>query len=191
MNESKKLLIGFGVVGALCLCIAVASFFTIRELGRRAEKMVSGDPTSVAQIKEDMVSFDIPPGYEERAMNVLIYDIIMLAPDISSSSGSMIMLMQYKSLVPANSAQIEQQMRQAAQQQGASGAQMYFVETLEKEIRGETVEVTVSEGNYEGLSMRQWLAVFEGKNGPTILMVQGPVSGWDDELLDDFIESIK
>jgi hypothetical protein len=191
MNESKKLLIGFVVVGALCLCIAAASFFTIREVGKRTERMVSGDPTSVAQTKENMVDFDIPPGYEERAMNVFIYDVIMLAPDISSNSGSMIMLMQYKSLIPTNSAQIEQQMRQAAQQQGASGAQMHFVETIEKEIRGETVEVTVSEGGYEGYNMRQWLAVFEGKNGPTILMIQGPVEEWDDELLDDFIESIK
>lgn len=191
MNESKKLLIGFGVVGVLCLCIAVASLFTLREFGNRAEKMVSGDPTSVAKIKEDMVDFDVPPGYEESAMNVLVYDMIMLSPDISSNRGSMIMMMQYKSLVPANSEQLEQQMRQAAQQQGASGAQMYFVETLEKEIRGETVEITVSEGDYEGFSMRQWLAVFEGNNGPIILMVQGPVESWDDELLDDFIESIK
>jgi hypothetical protein len=191
MNESKKLLIGFVVVGGLCLCIAAAAWLTIRELGERTEKMVNGDPTSVAQIKKDMVDFDIPPGYEERAMNVFVYDIIILDPDISSNSGSMIMLMQYKSLIPANPSQIEQQMRQSAQQQGVAGAQMHFVETLEKEIRGETVEITVSEGDYEGFTMRQWMAVFEGKNGPTILMVQGPVDEWNDELLDDFVESIK
>jgi hypothetical protein len=184
-------LIGFGVVGVLCLCIAVASFFTLQEFGRRTEKMINGDPTSVAQVKENMVAFDIPAGYEERVMNVLVYDVVVLDPHIYSNSGPMILLMQYKSLIPGNSAQIEQQLRQSAQQQGAAGAQMHFVETIEKEIRGETVEITVSEGSYEGFTMRQWLAVFEGKNGPTILMVQGSVEEWDDELLDDFIESIK
>jgi hypothetical protein len=192
MSESRKLLIGFAVVGVLCLCISLVTVIFFREMGKRAEKMFSGDPTTMAQIKEDMVDFDVPAGYEETAMDLFVYNMVMLTPSTSSNSDSMIMLMQYNGLMPGNSAQMEEQMRQAAQQQGGpQGSSMHFVETIEKEIRGQTVEITVSEGNYQGYSMRQWLAVFEGKNGPTILMVQGSVEDWDDELLDDFIASIK
>src|SRR5689334_6095560 len=98
MSESRKLLIGFGVVGVLCLCIAGVTWFFFREVTHRAEKAFAGDPTSMARIKEDMVDFDVPPGYEERAMNLFVYNMIMLAP-ASSNSGSMIMLMQYNGLI--------------------------------------------------------------------------------------------
>ena len=57
-------------------------------------------------------------------------------------------------------------------------------------IRGETVTVTISEGNYQGFIMRQWTTVFQGNKGPTILMIQGPVDAWDDQVLDDFLKSI-
>ncbi len=192
MSESKKLLIGFAVVGVLCACIAAAGFFAFREVGNRAKKMVSGDPTSVAMIKDNIAEFDIPSGYKATAMNMLVYDIVMLSPDTASKRAPTIMLMQYNGIISGNSAQVEQQLRQAAEQQnGQPGTPMQVVDSFDKEIRGETVTVTVSEGEYENFTTRQWMTVFQGNHGPTILMIQGVVKYWDDQLIDDFIESIQ
>ncbi len=185
MSESRKLLIGFAIVGMLCCGISVVTLLVFREMGNRTENMINGEPTSVAELRERVVDFDAPPGYETKVMGMFIYDMVILEP--VSANGSMILLMQYNSIVSASPAQMEQQLRQGAQQQGGQPGALHYVETIEREIRGETVEITVSEGS----GMRQWLAVFEGKKGLTLLMVQGPVESWDDELLDDFIASIK
>ena len=68
---------------------------------------------------------------------------------------------------------------------------MQVVDTQEVIIRDQTVTATISEGQYQTLVMRQWSTVFEGNKGPTILMAQGTTSEWDDQLLEDFIKSIK
>ncbi len=192
MSESKKLLIGFAIIGVLCLCVAVAGVVSFREFGNRAKKLVSGDPTSVAQVQDNIAEFDIPSGYKASAMNMFVYDIIMLTPDSTSKRAPTIMLMQYNGIISGNSAQVEQQLRQAAEQQsGQSGTPMQIVDSFDKEIRGETVTVTVSEGKYESITTRQWMTVFKGNRGPTILMIQGIVKYWDDQIIEDFIESIK
>lgn len=191
MNESKKLLIGLGVVLVLCCCAAGISYFTFREFGSRMENAFNGDPTSVARAQVEIAEFDIPSGYKPLAINMFNYDMVTLTPD-SSNSGMTIMLMQYTGLIAGNSEQMEEQLRQAvAKQNSQPGASMQVVDTHDEVIRKQTVRVTISEAEYQNFTMRQWTTVFEGNKGPTILMVQGPAETWDDQLLEDFIKSIK
>ena len=104
----------------------------------------------------------------------------------------MIVLMQYTGLVSGNSEQMEEQLRRSiAQQNNQPGVSMKTVDTQEAVIRGKAVTVTISEGDYQTFTMRQWSTVFDGNKGPTILMVQGVTEAWDQQLLDDFIKSIK
>lgn len=191
MSESKKLLIAFGVVGVICCCMAGIGYWGLREFGNRVENMANGDPTAVAQIQEKIADFDVPPGYQTMAMSMLIYDVISLAPD-ESNSGPMIILMQYNGSLTADREQMEQSLREAAEQQSRqSGVSMQVVDSFETVIRGDTVTVTVSEGNAQGLVMRQWIAIFEGNNGPVIFMAQGIANLWDDQMLNDFLRSIR
>ena len=191
MSESKKLLIGFAVVGVICVCIAGISFLGLRTLGNRFEDMTNGEPTSVARAQEKIAEFDIPPGYEPMALSMFVYDMISLTP-IDSENDPMIMLMQFNKSTSGDPEQMEKQLKQAAEQQsGRPGMSMQVVDTFEEVIRGETVTVTVSEANYQGFIMRQWMTVFQGNKGPVILMIQGPTRTWDDQLVDDFIKSIK
>ncbi|MFN8412956.1 MAG: hypothetical protein U0Z26_11255 [Anaerolineales bacterium] len=192
MSEAKKLTIGFVVVGLLCCCVAVAAFLGFREFGKRTQSMINGDPTSVAKIQNKIADYEIPQGYKTQAMDMFIYDLISLSPDSSSHNKPTIILMQYNGAISGNSAQVEEQLRQAAEQQGnQAGASMHYVDSFDKEIRGETVTVTVSEGDYGNFTMRQWITIFKGNRGPTILMIQGPAENWDDQLVEDFIKSIK
>jgi len=192
MTESKKLLIGFGVVGLLCLCIAGAAFFGFREFGRRMESVVNGDPANLEKAQEKIAGFDVPPGYKPIAMSLVVYDMVTLTPDSASGPGATIIMMQYNGLSSASDKQIEEQLRQAADQQGGQGgASMQVVDSFESEIRGETVTVTVSEGAYQSFTMRQLTTIFKGNNAPTILLIQGPVEYWDEQLVNDFIKSIR
>jgi len=192
MSESKKLLIGFAVVGVICVCIAGISFLGFRSFGKGIENAVSGEPTSVAKAQEKIAEFDIPPGYEPLAMSMFVYDMVYLTPAEDSGTDPMIMLMQYSKFSSGDPEQMAEQLRQAAEQQtGQSGLSMETVDTFEEIIRDQTVTVTVSEANYQGFTMRQWVTIFQGNNGPVILMIQGTAETWDDQLVDDFVKSIK
>lgn len=190
MTESKKLLIGFGVVAVICCCAAGLTYFTFREFGRKMETLVDADPASVARTRENIAEFEIPPGYTPVAMSFFGYDMVSLTPE-NSGRGMTIMLMQYSGLARGNPEQMKQQLRQAAEQRaGRPGSSMQVVEVREETIRGEPATVTISEGGFQGFTMREWTTLFEGNSGPTILMVQGPVEFWDEQLLQDFIRSI-
>ena len=192
MSESKKLLIAFAVVGVICICIAGISFVAFRSFGKGIENAVSGDPTSVAKAQEKIAEFDIPPGYEPTAMSMFVYDMVFLTPATDSGNDPTIMMMQYSKFASGDSEQMEEQLKQAAEQQtNQPGLSMEVVDSFEETIRGQTVTVTVSESRYQGFTMRQWITYFQGNNGLVILMIQGPSSTWDDQLVDDFIKSIK
>ncbi len=192
MSESRKLLIGLAVVGLICCCMAVVAFFGLRQFGTRMENIASGDPTSVAKIQDEIAMFDIPPGYQPIVMTMFMYDIVNLTPE-TTNSNTMIMMMQYNGILSGNDEQMMEQLRQAAEQQSnPSGTSMQVVDSFDTIIRGETAIVTVSEGEYyEGFTLRQWTTAFQGNNGPTILIIQGPAEAWDDQLVDDFIKSIR
>jgi hypothetical protein len=191
MKESKKLLIGFAVMGVICCLMAGVGYWGLRQFGRRVENMANGDPTTVAQIQEKIADFDAPPGYRTMAMSMFIYDTVYLTPEDAGGAPT-IMLMQYSTLTSANREQLEQGLREAAQEQSQQpGVSTQVVDSFEAVVRGETVTVTVSESNTQGFIFRQWLTIFEGNNGPVIFMAQGFAQEWDDQLLKDFLQSIR
>jgi hypothetical protein len=191
MSEGKKILIALGVIAALCVCAMGVTYFTFAQLGKKMENIANAEPTSIARVQERVAKFDIPAGYRPIAMSFMGYDSISLIPD-TATSGMTIMLMQYGGVMAGNDEQAREQLKQAMEQQnGVQGTSSTVVETLEETIRGETVTVTVSETSLQGVTMRQWVTVFEGNGGPTMLMIQGPANLWDDQLVEDFIASIE
>jgi hypothetical protein len=190
MSDKKKILIGIGVVAALCLCATGVMFLVVREAGSRVTESFKTDPTSIAQVGDKIAEYDVPPGYQESmAMSLFIYDMVYITPESENSPVSMIfMMMQFTGAGNTDA----EQMREAMEQQtGQSNSQMHVVETRTEVIRGEEVSVTVSETSTQGLTLRQWLAVFRGNGGPTMLMIQGPSEAWDEEVIEEFIHSIR
>lgn len=190
MSESKKLWIGFAVVGIICCCMAGVGFWGVGRLGNQMQNQSGSDPTAIARMREKIADFETPPGYRSMALSMFIYDTLYLMPE--SAVGPTITLMQYNSISSASREQIEQGLRQAAEQQYSQpGLSMEVVDSFETVIRGDTVTVTVSEGGFQGIVIRQWLTLFDGNNGLVIMLVQGPAETWDDQVLEKFIESIE
>ena len=125
-------------------------------------------------------------------MSIMMYDLVMIGPEGPASNSMLIMLMQFNGDIGMTEEQMQQQVRQSFEQQsGQRGVQMTVVETREETIRGEQVSIIVSEGSSEGVTMRQWMTVFTGNGGPTVMMIQGMTGDWDEDLLLDFIHSIR
>ncbi|MCB9418905.1 MAG: hypothetical protein H6667_03830 [Ardenticatenaceae bacterium] len=66
------------------------------------------------------------------------------------------------------------------------------VEQRQVSIRNQAVTVTISEGmGWDNELLRQATAVFQGKAGPALLILQQPISQWDDAAVDAFLTSVR
>jgi len=192
-NKNRNIWIAVAVVGVLCLVACGVAFLVFRQVGTKVTEAIKTDPADVSAVSDKIAQYDLPPGYEAQvSMSLFVYDMVMIGPSQAGSGSMTIMLMQFNSSAGLDQAQMEEQMRQAFEQQGGQpGMQMKVVETREETIRGEQVTVTISEGSSQGITIRQWVTVFKGNSGPTVLMIQGTTGDWDDELIADFIHSIR
>jgi len=192
-NKNRNIWIAVAVVGVLCLVACGVAFLVFRQVGTQVGEVFNTDPADVSAVSDKIAQYDLPPGYEaQMSMSLFVYDMVVIGSSQTGSSSMMIMLMQFNNGAGLDQAQMEEQMRQAFEQQGGQpGMQMKVVETREETIRGEQVIVTISEGASQGITLRQWITVFKGNGGPTMLMIQGTTGDWDDELIADFIHSIR
>jgi hypothetical protein len=188
MSKSSKIWLGIGIVAAMCLCSAVAFFVAARQIGTRVRNAVKTDPSAVAEVGDRIAQFEVPPGYElGMAMSFLYYEMVSIVPTSSASGEMTIMMMQF-----TDKSMNEEQMKRALQQQSNQpNLQMKVVERRTVTIRGEEVPITISEStSSQNFTLRQWVGVFSGNKGPTMLMIQGSTGDWDEELIDNFIQSI-
>lgn len=192
-SSNRRILIGLGAAALFCLCAVVVAGYILVQMGRQIQQGVETDPEAASEAGRAIVDYELPPGYRERmAMNFLVYSFVMIGPESTdSTSGPLIMLAQFDS-VGANQEQMEQQIRQSFEQQaGRRGMRMQIVEVRRMTIRGEEVEVNTYEGTDEsGAVIRQVITSFPGKDGIAMLMIMGPAQGWNQDVIDDFIESI-
>lgn len=66
------------------------------------------------------------------------------------------------------------------------------IENRPATIRGHEVTLIVSEGvNSEGVPYRQVTAAFEGKGGAALLVFSESVDAWDQNVIDEFLTSIR
>ena len=194
-NKNKWIWIGLGAALLFCCCAVVAAILVFRLAGKTIEDGMKTDPESAAQAAHKIADYDLPPGYQEQmSMDIMFYSFVIIAPDTDAqtTTSPIIMLAQF-SQAGMDRQQMEQQLRQAFEQQsGQRRADMRVVEVKNMVIRGEEVEVTIFEGtDANGYVVRQLITSFPGKDGTAMLMIMGSPSAWDDKVIDDFIESIR
>ena len=59
-------------------------------------------------------------------------------------------------------------------------------------IRGQECILNISEGiSSDGITYRSAIAAFEGRGGPSLVLVASPIDEWDIELIETFLSSIQ
>jgi hypothetical protein len=82
--------------------------------------------------------------------------------------------------------------RSFEQQSGRRGLDMHVVEVRRMVIRGQEVDVLISEGTDEsGFVLRQWMSVFPARSGTGMVMIQGLDEFWDEAVAEGFLKSIR
>ena len=193
MSRNTKIILAIGgVVLLLCICVgSIALYFGV-QAGQALQQAVVTNPDEVATIANEIAEYDLPSGYDEQfGMSLFGFDLVVIAPS-PMGRNELIMLMQFPASAGLSQAEMEAQMRQNTQQQlGNRDIQFETVGQTTANIRDTEVTLTLSEGTSEdGTEVRQLMGVFPGKGGPTLLMIQGQVTDWDQARVDTFIESI-
>jgi hypothetical protein len=190
-NNNKWIWIGLGAAVLLCCCAVIVAGLVFRQVGKKVQEGVKTDPASASKAAHEIVDYTLPDGYQEQmTMDILFYSFVIIAPESSASGEPLIMLAQFQA--GADDKQMEEQIRQSFEQQsGRRGMTMELKEIKKMMIRGEERQVAIYEGtDQSGVSMRQLIATFPGKNGTAMLMIMGSPLGWDDDEINQFIESI-
>jgi hypothetical protein len=69
---------------------------------------------------------------------------------------------------------------------------MSVVEEVPVIIQDQETMLSISEGETsDGVSYRMVSANFQGRSGPALLMIAGPLDEWDQEMVDSFISSTR
>ncbi|MBN2549663.1 MAG: hypothetical protein JXB15_10925 [Anaerolineales bacterium] len=192
-REMKIFLAVIGVLVVGCLCACLVGFLLLRSAGSMISNAVVDDPAKVAEIASGMAEYDLPSGYKQVGMDFLgVYQAIFLAVD-NETEQPIFMLARFNALGTINQEEFENQMKEVMQQQYSSaGVQWKVVGSMPVTIRGQEVTLTQSEGaDSSGKTMRNLLGMFNGQNGPVLLMVMGSVDNWDQAMIDQFIASIR
>ena len=191
-KNTKWIWIGLGGAVLFCLCAVAVAFFVFYRVGKTVEEGMNIDPESAARAAHEIADYDLPPGYQEQAaMDIMFYSFVIIAPEGYTTSKPIIMLAQFNST--SDPEEMKEQMRRSFEQQyGGNGTNMQLKEVKKMTIRGEETDVAIYEGEDEtGTFMRQLITVFPGKDGTALLMIMGNVRSWDEDVIDDFIESIR
>lgn len=193
-DKNKWIWIGLGAALLFCCCAALVAVLVFRQAGRTIQESVDTDPEAAAEAAHQIADYDLPAGYQEQmAMDILFYSFVMIGPEYSSgnAAGPLFMLAQFQAGVDEE--QMEEQIRQSFEQQyGNQQMNMTLVNIEEKTIRGEETQVATYEGtDKDGTVFRQVLTSFPGKDGTAMLLIMGSAEAWDQDLVDEFIESIR
>jgi hypothetical protein len=191
MSRGLRTALILAAIVLFCCCVAGlgGTLLGTRVFGRA----LITNPDRVQAVGREIADYDVPSGYQELfAMNMLGVKIAAIGP-AAPADFMMIMLMQLPSGLEVSQSEMERQIEQAlARQTGLARADMTEVGEEEVIIKGEPVTLIVREGvTDDGEQMRQVTGLFEGKDGPALLMVAGEVDAWDPEMVDRFIASIR
>ena len=194
-KNTKAIWIGLGAAALFCLCAVAVAFFVFYKAGQRVKEGMKTDPASASKAAHEIADYDLPPGYQEQmSMDLMVYKFAIIAPPTTNNSirGPMIMLAQFNA-IGTDPQQMEQQLRKSLEQQsGNRGTNMKVVDVKKMTIRGSEASVVTYEGSSaNGNTLRQVITSFPGKNGTAMLIIMGSAQTWDQQMVDDFIKSIR
>lgn len=145
---------------------------------------------NTADTASQIADFTLPDGYQaEYGIKLAGY---AMASYNNGDGHSHLYLIQAPKDSNADQAKLEEMMGQAETGKKDRTTRMTVVEKRDATIRGKATTLLISEGtNGDGDPYREATAVFDGKGGPALVVIEEPISTWDDAKVEQFIASIK
>ena len=92
----------------------------------------------------------------------------------------------------ADGPELEKILKELAPGSSDPNARMTVIENRKVTVRGQEVDMVISEGtNSENITYRQATVGFAGKGGPALLVFSETAANWNQEAVDAFLQSIQ
>ena len=195
-KSTKTVLIIIGSVLLVCGCVTAAVFATgllsYSRFTNYAEEVVSEDPQVAIRFGSEIAEFEVPEGFGSP-YGVHFGDVSIVAYK-SQSETSHLLLAQFPEGTNINVDEMLQEIKEGTDDPNNIwySTEMILVEQKPVTIRGQQTMLNLSEGiSSDGVAFRMATATFEGRGGPALLVAVGPISEWDEGMVEAFIESIQ
>ncbi|HEX9117072.1 MAG TPA: hypothetical protein VGA61_13475 [Anaerolineae bacterium] len=192
MSRNTKIVLGLlAALLVVCLCGAVVLFGGLGILGTRIAQNTTTQPAQVANVAHTIVDYQLPEGWQAQfGMNIAG---VAMAGFRTNDSQGYAMLMKFPAALAGNESAMENQFNQSMQRQNPGAPrQMQTVGRQTVTIRGQSVQLTVSEGtNGKGVPFHALTGFFQSDSGPVLLSVGGPKATWNEQQVMAFIASIR
>lgn len=194
MSRNTKIVLGI-VGGLLLLCCGAAVLLVTVVPGmmaRFAEGAIVEDPQEAATVGQSIIEYELPSGFsEEGAMSMFGTKMVFIT---DGDQSTVVMLMQFPAAVAMEEEQMRAQMEEAFSRQfNQRNYNLSLVESEEITINDKATTLLTYQGTDEsGNEIRQVNAVFEAQDGATaMLMIMGPAATWDEDRIEQFVESLQ
>ncbi|WP_141509013.1 hypothetical protein [Candidatus Chloroploca asiatica] len=155
----------------------------------------NGNSTDTAQIVGEtavlIADFSPPSGYEpEFGLHAIGYTVV--AYNSGDNGGHLYLVQAGEGTDDTMMTTLEETLANLVPGYRADDSRMTVVEQRPFSIRDQPVTLILSEGaKWDNERVRQVTAVFQGKEGPTLLTLLEPVSQWDEAAVESFLSSIR
>ena len=141
----------------------------------------------VAKAAAQIAAFELPPGYEpEFGLHALGYTVVAYNPGDDRSHLYLI-----QSEEAAGGAALERVLQELVPGSQDAKTRMTVREQRPFTLRDQPVTLIISTGtNGAGEAIQQLTTLFQGKNGPVLLVLSEPVARWNQATIDTFLASI-
>jgi len=195
-KSTKTILTVIGSILLVCGCITAGIFATglwsFSRFVNFAERSVSEEPQVAVRFGSEIADFEVPEGF--ASPYGVHFGNITLVGYKSASEKSLLLLAQFPKGTSIN---VDEMLRIIEEGSGDPNSIWYKTETtiIEQKavtIRGQECNLSISEGtSSDGVEFRMATAKFEGRGGPSLAIIAGPIDEWDIEMVENFISSIK
>ena len=184
------------LAGAVVLCGLIGlAYYTLQGPLRSAlnAQYWKTDPVQAAEVARTLIDFDLPPGYQpEKVMKFKeeMADAVIIVSQAHPSD--LIYISRTPDGILANDAWRTRYEERGAQ---AIADLLYDTETISTTtttVRGQSTTLRLLEGtDKNGQAVKQLACMFEGKSGEILLVMVASQATWDQEMVDDFLKSIR
>ena len=195
-KSTKTTLIILGAILLVCAVAAMAILTTgLWAFGRFvawADRGISESPEVAVRVGSEIAEYEVPNGF--GSPYIVHFGKASLVGYTSGSERSHILLAQFP---VGTHVDVNALLKQISKGSGQPDSVWYNTETTlidEKPvlIRGEECILNISEGtSSEGTTYRSAVATFEGRGGPSLVLISTPLDEWDMDLVEAFIASIQ
>jgi hypothetical protein len=195
-KTTKTVLIIIGSVLLVCACgfslLFATGLWSFRTISRAVDSSTSTDLAEVADMLSEIAVITLPDGFGSP-YGIHIGDLTSVG-FASQSENTHILITQFPQGTVVDTQEMLKQISKYSTNPGnrwdPSNARV--IEGKPVTVRGQDCYLEISEGiSSDGITYRIATATFEGKRGPSLLMIAGPLDEWDMEMVETFVASIQ